>query len=68
MMEEEGIDELSQLILDTIEYYDKGLDGKFLNIDEAVKKPLISALNYISWNKDKNTREINRQKSLRNEL
>jgi hypothetical protein len=43
-------------------------DGKFLNIDEAVKKPLISALNYISWNKDKNTREINRQKSLRNEL
>lgn len=43
-------------------------DGKFLNIDEATKKPLIQALNYISWNKDKNTREINRQKKMRNEL
>lgn len=43
-------------------------DEKFLNIDEAVKKPLIQALNYISWNKDKNTREINRIKKSRNEL
>ena len=43
-------------------------DEKFLNIDEAVKKPLIQALNYISWNKDKNTREINRIKKARNEL
>ena len=43
-------------------------DGKFLNIKQATKEPLIQALNFISWNKDKNTREINRQKKLRNEL
>jgi hypothetical protein len=43
-------------------------DGKFLNIDQVVKKPLIQSLNYISWNKDKNTKELNRIKQQRNEL
>ncbi len=41
MMEEEGIDELSQLILDTIEYYDKGLDGKFAVLVSDINQQLL---------------------------
>lgn len=43
-------------------------DEKFLNIDEVVKKPLIQALNYISWNKDKKTKELNNYKRMNNVL
>jgi len=41
MMEEEGINELSQLILDTIEYYDKGLDGKFAVLVSDINQQLL---------------------------
>lgn len=37
----------------------------FLKLDDASKQPLIAALNYISYDKDKTTEEINRIKNMR---
>ena len=40
-------------------------DGKFLNIEEVTNKPLISALNFLAWTKEKLEIE---QRNIKNEL
>ena len=37
-------------------------DGKFLNIDQVTERPLIEALNWLAWNKEKMEEKINNLK------
>ena len=40
-------------------------DGKFLNMDAVLEKPVIQALNWLAWNKDNKRKEAEALKQLR---